>query len=81
MVSETRIRYGAYIVYNNFPVPPLPGETKEHLTRVALRLLDVREYHSERTLAELYDPDLMPDDLREAHPRNGYRAANMFMPS
>ena len=30
-------------------------------------MLDVREYHCERTLAELYDPDLMPEDLRLAH--------------
>lgn len=64
---ETRIRYGAYIVYNNFPVPPLSLAMKERLTLGALRLLDIREYHSERTLAELYDPDLMPDDLRQAH--------------
>jgi hypothetical protein len=39
----------------------------ETLTVAALRVLDVREYHCERTLAELYDPDLMPDDLRAAH--------------
>ncbi len=31
------------------------------------RGLDVREYHCEQTLAELYDPELMPDDLRQAH--------------
>ncbi len=30
-------------------------------------MLDVREYHCEQTLAELYDPDLMPADLRAAH--------------
>ena len=41
--------------------------SKEQLTVAALRVLDVREYHCERTLAELYDPDLMPDDLRAAH--------------
>ncbi|WP_229586609.1 type IIL restriction-modification enzyme MmeI [Kocuria sp. CCUG 69068] len=64
---ETRIRYGAYIVYNNFPVPPLSDAVKERLTAAALRVLDVREYHCERTLAELYDPDLMPADLRAAH--------------
>ena len=40
---------------------------KEKLTVAALRVLDVREYHCERTLAELYDPDLMPADLRAAH--------------
>lgn len=60
-------QYGAYIVYNNFPFPPLSGAVKEKLTVAALRVLDVREYHCERTLAELYDPDLMPHDLRAAH--------------
>jgi N-6 DNA Methylase len=64
---ESRIRYGAYIVYNNFPVPPLSVGIKEKLTVAALRVLDVREYHCEQTLAELYDPDKMPQDLRDAH--------------
>ena len=64
---KTDYRYGAYIVYNNFPVPPLTDAMKERLTLAALRVLDVREYHCEQTLAELYDPDLMPGDLRHAH--------------
>lgn len=64
---KTDYRYSNTIVYNNFPVPPLSDSVKEKLTVTALRVLDVREYHCERTLAELYDPDKMPDDLREAH--------------
>lgn len=64
---KTDYRYGAYIVYNNFPVPPLSDEMKERLTVATLRVLDVREYHCEKTLAALYDPDKMPDDLRAAH--------------
>ena len=64
---ETRFSYANTIVYNNFPVPPLPEAVKEKLTVAALRVLDVREYHCEQTLAELYDPDKMPQDLREAH--------------
>lgn len=64
---ETRIRYSNTIVYNNFPVPPLADVVKESLAVAALRVLDVREYHCERTLAELYDPDRMPSDLRAAH--------------
>lgn len=64
---ETRLRYSNTLVYNNFPVPPLSTELKEKLTMAALRVLDVREYHCEKTLAELYDPDKMPADLREAH--------------
>ena len=65
--KDNRIRYSNTIVYNNFPVPPLSSAVQERLTAAALRGLDVREYHCEKTLAELYDPDLMPTDLREAH--------------
>ncbi|MFJ6359242.1 DNA methyltransferase [Pseudarthrobacter oxydans] len=61
------LQYSNTIVYNNFPVPPLSSPNKERLTIAALRVLDVREYHCEKTLAELYDPDLMPRDLRQAH--------------
>jgi N-6 DNA Methylase len=60
-------RYSNTIVYNNFPVPPLTNALKGELALGAFRVLDVREYHCERTLAELYDPNLMPADLRAAH--------------
>ena len=64
---KTDYRYGAYIVYNNFPVPPLTDQVKETLTQRAFRVLDVREYHCEYTLAELYDMEKMPENLRQAH--------------
>ncbi|WP_165165404.1 DNA methyltransferase [Corynebacterium qintianiae] len=64
---KTDYRYSNTIVYNNFPVPQLSDVDKQKLTEKALRVLDVREYHCEKTLAELYDPDLMPDNLRAAH--------------
>lgn len=64
---EMRYQYSNTIVYNNFPVPSLSDVMKEKLTVAALRVLDVREYHCEKTLAELYDPDVMPQDLRDAH--------------
>ena len=64
---ETRYRYGAYIVYNNFPVPNLSNQQRKELTDLALRVLDAREYHCDKTPAQLYDPDLMPDNLRRAH--------------
>lgn len=64
---ETRLRYSNTIVYNNFPAPTLSDATEEKLTVAALRVLDVREYHCEKTLAELYDPDSMPNELRAAH--------------
>ena len=64
---ETRIRYSNTIVYNNFPVPDMNAVVKEALDSAALRVLDAREYHSDRTLAELYDPEKMPSELRLAH--------------
>lgn len=59
--------YSNTLVYNNFPVPQLSDVSKERLTVAALRVLDVREYHCELTLADLYDPRYMPTDLRVAH--------------
>lgn len=67
---KTDYRYSNTIVYNNFPVPPLSDHVKEQLTQTALRILDVREYYCERTLAELYDPEKMPELLCEAHVEN-----------
>lgn len=64
---KTDYRYSNTIVYNNFPVPELSERQKQELTDLALRVLDVREYHCDKTLAQLYDPDLMPDNLRRAH--------------
>jgi hypothetical protein len=64
---ETRIRYSSAIVYNNFPVPPLTVSEKKDIETKVLGVLDAREHHSEMTLAELYDPDKMPEDLRTAH--------------
>lgn len=68
---KTDFRYSNTIVYNNFPVPEgaLTDAVKEELNEAALRILDVREYHSEATLAELYDREKMPQNLRDAHAR------------
>lgn len=63
----TGYRYSNTLVYNTFVFPHISAPMKEKLTQAALRILDVREYHCEFTLAELYDPDKMPDNLREAH--------------
>jgi type I restriction-modification system DNA methylase subunit len=64
---ETRIRYSSAIVYNNFPVPPLSDNDKANIEEKVFGVMDARENHPEKTLAEMYDPDKMPDDLRLAH--------------
>jgi hypothetical protein len=67
---ETRYRYSNTLGWNTFPVPPLTEKQKADLTRCAEDILLVRESHFPATIAELYDPDNMPPDLRAAHDRN-----------
>ncbi len=47
-----------------------PTKNKADLTRCAEDILLAREAHFPATIADLYDPDAMPDDLRAAHERN-----------
>ena len=57
-------RYSIGLVYNTFPLPK--GDLSK-LAPHAQAVLDARENHPGATLADLYDPDLMPADLRRAH--------------
>lgn len=63
---ETRYRYTS-LVYNSFPFPKISEEKKQEIEAAAEEVLLVRRDYPLSTLADLYDPDKMPDDLREAH--------------
>ncbi|WP_363224374.1 type IIL restriction-modification enzyme MmeI, partial [Sneathiella sp.] len=67
---ETRLRYSNTLGWNTFPLPKLTEKNKEDLTRSAEDILLAREAHFPATIADLYDPEKMPDDLRAAHDRN-----------
>jgi len=67
---ETRYRYSNTLGWNTFPVPKLTEKNKDDLTRCAEDILLAREAHFPATIAELYDPEKMPDDLCAAHDRN-----------
>ncbi len=67
---ETRYRYSNTLGWNTFPVPTLTEKNKADLTRCAEDILLAREAHFPATIADLYDPDKIPADLREAHERN-----------
>ena len=59
-------RYSIGLVYNTFPMPD-EGADLQSLNPLAQAVLDVRAVYSDSTLADLYDPDLMPPGLRKAH--------------
>jgi type II restriction/modification system DNA methylase subunit YeeA len=67
---KTDYRYSSALVYNTFSFPNISEKQKEELTQNALNIVSEREKNPERTLAQLYDPDKMPDGLREAHHQN-----------
>jgi len=55
------------VVYNNFPFPVLSQPQREAVTGAAQSVLDTRARHSRRSMASLYDPNIMPADLLAAH--------------
>ena len=61
------VRYSSSLSYNTFPFPNINDEKKSLLEKCSYKVLDQREKYSEKTLAELYDPDKMPLPLRDAH--------------
>lgn len=67
---ETRYRYSNTLGWNTFPVPFLTEQNKADLTRCAEDILLAREAHFPATIADLYDPETMPDNLRHAHEQN-----------
>lgn len=67
---EMRFSYGNKLGWNTFPVPQFTEKNKSDLTKCAEDILLARESHFPATIADLYEPDSMPQNLREAHDRN-----------
>ena len=67
---KTDFCYSNTLGWNTFPVPRLTEQNKVDLTRCAEDILLAREAHFPATIADLYDPDTMPENLRRAHEHN-----------
>ncbi|MDA0743076.1 MAG: lactate dehydrogenase [Proteobacteria bacterium] len=67
---KTDYRYSSTLGWNTFPAPMLTSRSKAELSICAENILLAREAHFPATIADLYDPEKMPDDLRRAHEAN-----------
>ncbi len=67
---ESRYMYSVGVVYNTFPWPNLTDKAKAILTKTGQAILDARAEWPQASLADLYDPDAMPANLRKAHIAN-----------
>ncbi|WP_420863483.1 class I SAM-dependent DNA methyltransferase [Algirhabdus cladophorae] len=76
---KTDYRYSNSLGWNTFPVPKLTEKNKADLTRCAEDILLAREAHFPATIADLYKPDAMPDNLRAAHEANDTVIERIYM--
>lgn len=76
---KTDFRYSNTLGWNTFPVPPLTEQNKADLTRCAEDILLAREAHFPATIADLYDPETMPANLRAAHERNDETLERIYL--
>lgn len=72
-------RYSSTMGWNTFPVPKFTEDQLEVLSASARKILRCRYSHYPATIAELYDPDKMPDDLRAAHRENDDLLETMYI--
>jgi hypothetical protein len=60
-------RYSSKLVYNTFPWPTINEKQRKIVEDLTEKIMMLREQYPEKTIAELYDPDLMPPELLFAH--------------
>lgn len=75
---ESRFRYSNTLGWNTFPVPKFTLEQLDALSKSAMTILKTRYSHYPKTIAELYDPQKMPDDLRTVHKANDDLLESMY---
>ena len=65
--TKSDFQYTPTMVYNTFPWPEASKKQKAVIEELAQAVLDARAVHVASSLADLYDPDTMPGNLRKAH--------------
>ncbi len=75
---ESRYRYSKDIVYNNFPWCEPSDTQKAAIEKTAQAILDARNLYPECSLADLYDEQFMPIELRKAHQANDHAVMKAY---
>ena len=74
-------RYSSVISYNTFPVKKITDTEKERIKKQSFKILHIREKFSNKSISELYDPDLMPDELLKAHQELDSLVEQIYIPN
>lgn len=78
---ESRYRYSIGIVYNTFPWPETGDEQRAKINLLAQAVLNARAEFLNSTLADLYDVDVMPRELRKAHQELDKAVDKLYRPA
>lgn len=76
---KSDFRYSNTLGWNTFPIPHFTGDQLEQLSASARRILKTRYRHYPKTIADLYDPEKMPDDLQAVHRENDELLEGMYI--
>ena len=60
-------RFTNTVVWNTLPLPEVDADLRRRIVDAGRGVLAARAAHAGQSLADLYDPDVMPVDLRKAH--------------
>lgn len=71
-------RYSATLVYNTFPWPEASARQREEIEQLGRDVILARAGHPDKTMAQLYDPDKMPENLFEAHQALDRAVENLY---
>src|SRR3546814_4843931 len=74
-------RYSNALVYNTFPWPDATPAQRAKIETLAQAVLDARAAHPTSSLADLYDPDTMPGNLRKAHAALDVAVDKLYRPA
>ena len=74
-------RYSSGVCYNSFPMPSVTGSQKMEMAALAMGIISARESYPDKSPANLYDPQKMPDELRAAHDNNDLYVDDLFRKS
>ena len=77
---ESRYRYSRDLCYNTFPWPDAKETQRQTIEVLAQKVLDLRAYYPELTLSDLYDPDNMPAELKDAHEMLDLAVDSLYRP-
>jgi hypothetical protein len=76
---KSDFRYSNTLGWNTFPVPKFTDDQLAALKKSAMAILRCRLTHHPKTIADLYDPETMPDDLRAVHKANDDLLESMYI--